>query len=171
MSRCHRLLPCTLLFALGLVGACACHAGPSGGRGSVVVDPGPSHGPPRTLRRVVYTCISAELVVFSDRPCGPLPQRVELRLLDPGAGLPGASASVRAPTPAASTRVAARGGPIDDDGPGRDEAAARAETCERLEAAVRTLDDRMRAGYSAREAARLWSRWREAKSRLREADC
>jgi hypothetical protein len=29
----------------------------------------------------------------------------------------------------------------------------------------------MRAGYSAREAATLWSRWREAKQRLREADC
>ncbi len=30
---------------------------------------------------------------------------------------------------------------------------------------------RMRTGYSAREAGRLWDRWREAKARLHDADC
>jgi hypothetical protein len=36
---------------------------------------------------------------------------------------------------------------------------------------VAELDQVMRAGYSARESARLWERWREARARLREADC
>jgi hypothetical protein len=29
----------------------------------------------------------------------------------------------------------------------------------------------MRTGYSAREAGRLWQRWRDAKARLHEANC
>ena len=46
-----------------------------------------------------------------------------------------------------------------------------AEKCRKLEAAVAAIDSRMRSGYSAREAGRLWDRWREAKARLQEADC
>ena len=56
----------------------------------------------------------------------------------------------------------------DDDGNG---AAAVATTCERLQTALALVDDRMRAGYSAKESARLWERWREARSQLREARC
>jgi hypothetical protein len=29
----------------------------------------------------------------------------------------------------------------------------------------------MRSGYSAREAARLWTRWRDLKARIRERRC
>jgi hypothetical protein len=47
----------------------------------------------------------------------------------------------------------------------------RAAACARLEQAVEDLDQRLRAGYSAREAGRLWARWREAKERLRDARC
>jgi hypothetical protein len=46
-----------------------------------------------------------------------------------------------------------------------------ATTCQRLQATLDTLDSRMRTGYSAREAGRLWERWRETKARLRAADC
>jgi hypothetical protein len=55
-------------------------------------------------------------------------------------------------------------------GPARP-ASKREPDCEPLEAAVDELDQVMRAGYSARESARLWERWREARARLREADC
>jgi hypothetical protein len=48
---------------------------------------------------------------------------------------------------------------------------AKAATCQRLQEAVEALDAHMRNGYSAREAGRLWDRWREARSRLREARC
>jgi hypothetical protein len=50
-------------------------------------------------------------------------------------------------------------------------AEAQAQTCERLARTLRDLDARMRAGYSAREAGRLWDRWRETRERLREAGC
>jgi hypothetical protein len=43
--------------------------------------------------------------------------------------------------------------------------------CQKLRAALDSLDSRMRAGYSAREAGSLWERWRDAKARLRAADC
>jgi hypothetical protein len=33
------------------------------------------------------------------------------------------------------------------------------------------IDDQMRSGYSAREAARLWQRWRETRERLRAQRC
>jgi hypothetical protein len=160
---------------LALLAGHAARAGnPIGGGGTVVLEPLPSSSAPRTLRRVVYTCVSPGLVVFSDRPCGPLPQLHEVRLLDPAAGRTGAPATVRAPEPAATTRRDARPGRREPEGAEDDESDAaglQAATCRRLEHAVRALDDRMRSGYSAREAARLWARWREARSRLREADC
>ena len=46
-----------------------------------------------------------------------------------------------------------------------------AASCQKLQATLDSLDSRMRTGYSAREAGRLWERWREAKARLREANC
>jgi hypothetical protein len=144
---------------------------PTGGGGSVVLEPVPPSESRRTWRRLVYTCTSPGLVVFSDRPCGPVPIVHEVKGHGPrdAPGTAGASATVVPPKPAASTRPApfdAQSGRNDDDA-----TAQRDATCRRLQDAVRSLDDRMRAGYSAREAALLWSRWREAKERLREADC
>jgi hypothetical protein len=143
---------------------------PTGGGGAVVLEPVPARESPRTWRRVVFTCTSPGLVEFSDRPCGPLPvlHEVKLRAPAPVAVPSGAAATTVAPAPAASTRPAAV--KLGDDQATR-EAEHREQTCHRLADAVRALDDRMRAGYPAREAARLWSRWREAKERLREAEC
>ena len=76
---------------------------------------------------------------------------------------------VAAPSSAASTRPAPALPERDDER--HAEQAGRTAACSRLAGAVQALDARMRAGYSAREAARLWARWREAKERLREADC
>jgi hypothetical protein len=45
------------------------------------------------------------------------------------------------------------------------------DRCERHQRRLDELNDRMRAGYSAREAARLWQQWRDAKERLRTARC
>jgi hypothetical protein len=142
---------------------------PTGGGGTVVLEPVPPSESRRTWRRLVFTCTSPGLVVFSDRPCGPLPTVHELKGHAPrGSTDAGAAPTVVPPQPAASVRPASFHARRDD---GPDEAAQREATCRRLQEAVRTLDDRMRAGYSAREAALLWSRWREAKERLREADC
>jgi hypothetical protein len=43
--------------------------------------------------------------------------------------------------------------------------------CVKLERQLDELNGRMRAGYSAREAARLWQRWRDTKERLRTGRC
>ena len=138
---------------------------PTGGGGTVELEPVPPRESPRAWRRLVFTCTSPGLVIFSDRPCGPVPALHELK-----GHAPGDNPSVTAPAPVASTRPAPAPSARDDEPP-VEEATRRTETCQRLGSAVQALDARMRAGYSAREAARLWARWREAKERLREADC
>jgi hypothetical protein len=144
---------------------------PYGGSGAVILEPvlAPSQQP---TKRLVFSCITPGLVTFSDRPCGPAQQLYEIRLLPPHATQPGESASLSKTKPAASPQVA------HDDARAADavaaaaaKAAEHARTCERLEEAVQTLDRRMRAGYSSSEAPRLWDRWRDAKERLRQADC
>jgi hypothetical protein len=43
--------------------------------------------------------------------------------------------------------------------------------CGTLQGQLDAVDARMRGGYSAREAAQLWNRWRDLKERLRGARC
>ena len=138
---------------------------PTGGGGTVELEPVPPRESPRAWRRLVFTCTTPGLVIFSDRPCGPVPALHELK-----GHAPGAHPNVTAPTPAASTRPAPAPSSRDDERP-VEATVRRKEICDGLASAVQALDARMRAGYSAREAARLWARWREAKERLRDADC
>ncbi len=76
------------------------------------------------------------------------------------------SASAREPSAASRRNAPGREDADPDDG-GREHAAI----CQKLQATLDSLDSRMRTGYSAREAGRLWERWREAKARLHEANC
>jgi hypothetical protein len=142
--------------------------------------------------RRIYVCHWATPVIFSDRPCGPL---AETRVLhvpaagsasDPGSGSgsgsgsasgsgrgagtsiqagPGRASSVAAAPPKEATRPRARprlgdAGPVDED-----------DRCRWLLDERRRLDDRMRDGYSSREAARLWNRWREVSAKIYAARC
>jgi hypothetical protein len=171
--------PGWLYAVLRVVLACASVAvwsathGPTGGGASVTLEPVP---PPASspTRRLVFTCIAPGQVVFSDRPCGPWPQIREIKV-DQGLTAPsnadsgGRATPAAAATPAPPRRTAADQSEESDEA--RDEAETRARTCDRLRRAVVELDDRMRAGYTAREAGRLWSRWREAKERVRDAGC
>lgn len=135
---------------------------PQGGGGAVVLEPAPA--PAAVSRRTIFTCIAPRLVTYSDRPCGPLADTRELRTVtQPGAHVQAATARPE-PAPAAPTRRDETAGTIDPT-------QVREQACARLEEAVTELDQRMRAGYSAREAGRLWERWRQARARLREADC
>ena len=111
--------------------------------------------------RLVYACRDAATPVFSDRPCGASAHAWRLDLPRATAG---AAPSTRAAAPAAATR------PIVARASHRD-VAEPADPCVRLEQQLATIDARMRNGYSAREAARLWQRWRDAKAKLRAADC
>ena len=111
--------------------------------------------------RLVYACRDAATPVFSDRPCGASAHAWRLDLPRATAG---AAPSTRAAAPATATR------PIVARASHRD-VAEPADPCVRLEQQLATIDARMRNGYSAREAARLWQRWRDAKAKLRAADC
>jgi hypothetical protein len=135
---------------------------PQGAGRAVVLEPAPVRA--AVTRRTIFTCITPELVTYSDRPCGPLADTRQLRTVTP------AGAEIRAdPTRPQPPPLAAR---QRDEAAGSSEpATAREQACARLQQDVAELDQRMRAGYSAREAGRLWERWREARTRLRDADC
>ena len=124
------------------------------------VVPAPARG--RHAHRLVYTCRGQEVVTYADRPCGEFTQARSLDVYTP------ADAGRPPTTVAEPARVATR--------PATHEREARllqetAEKCERLQKALDEVDDRMRAGYPARQAAHLWQRWREARSAVRDAGC
>ena len=160
---------CALLVTVSASVAAWAAERPAAGRAIAPVEP-----PPRArMHRVVFTCIEPGLVTFADKPCGPSSQMrdlpVERERVRPAAS--------PAPQDGKSTRTDARKRDTAAGTRSRDEtealsaAEAQAQTCARLTHALRELDARMRAGYSAREAGRLWDRWREARERAREAGC
>ena len=132
------------------------------------VQPQPSQPRARTNNRLVYSCIEPGLVTYADRPCGIAASRRELKVRSPDV------AAGAAPDIGLATRTAAdqgRAAAARADAAAARAAAERAETCQKLESAADEIDAKMRAGYPAREAGRLWDRWRDARARLREARC
>lgn len=135
---------------------------PTGGGGSSVVE---SVLPPAQPRRSrpVFVCREASTVVFSDRPCDPAGEN---RIIEWAAASPaGAVPRTVPPAPKSSTRPR----------PAAADAATglvqQVQRCHDLRKQLEAVDDRMRQGYSARDAARLWNQWRAAKERLRQAGC
>jgi hypothetical protein len=118
--------------------------------------------PARRTHRLIYSCRDGSIAMFSDRPCGEAALLRSLDVFTP-------AQSGRPPSTAAEPARAATK-------PARREAQDRAlqdaaEKCERLQKSLDEVDDRMRAGYPARQAAALWQRWREARAAVREAGC
>ncbi len=118
------------------------------------------------IDRPVFVCRDATPVAYSDRPCGPLAEARVLRVHDPG---PGHAPSIepapsRAATRPETVRQAAKGAA------GAQPAIADSR-CRTLREERERLDDLMRAGYSAREAARLWNRWREVDAKIYASRC
>jgi hypothetical protein len=137
-------------------------AGPLGGGQSVTLEPAPPAASPRR-HRAVFVCQTDGAPVFADRPCGSTSETRSLVIATPA---PGAAASTKPPSPAASTRPRAVA-----PNPSTPAARAPENACAKLQRQLDELNDRMRAGYSAREAARLWQRWRDTKERLRTGRC
>ena len=133
---------------------------PASGAASSVT---PAPAPARRTHRLVYTCRDGKIVVFADRPCG---ETSILRSLDVVTPAQTGRPPVTEPEPAkASTR------PAPQQASRARALQETADKCEQLKKAVDQVDDRMRAGYPAREAGRLWQRWRDAKEALRAAEC
>ena len=135
---------------------------PIGGGQSVTLEPAPSPASPRR-HRAVFVCQESGVPVFADRPCGSTSETRSLVIATPP---PGAAASTTPPPPAASTRPRPAA-----PNPSTTVAPAPENACAKLQRQLDLLNDRMRAGYSAREAARLWQRWRDTKERLRLSRC
>jgi len=156
------VLPCSSVGAQSAPEvAAAAPAQPLGGGGGGVLELAPPAEPPRPKRRV-YVCREASTPVFTDRPCG-FPAIVhEIPITAPG---PGSAVSLAPQAPAASTR------PRVMPAPAADAATAAQVRCAALRERLAKIDDQMRSGYSAREAARLWQRWRDARARLRAQHC
>jgi hypothetical protein len=112
--------------------------------------------------RLIYACRDDTIPMFSDRPCIGATQTRVVSIAPPAAG--------RSPTTEpAPPRATTRPRPVVDPAPvTRDPSVDR---CLRLREQLEAIDDRMRSGYSAREAAHLWQRWRDAKARLHDAHC
>jgi hypothetical protein len=117
---------------------------------------------PTRRKRSVFVCDDGGIPVYSDRPCGPELLRRSISIEQPGAGQ---VASTLPPAPKASTRPRIRNADRSDD------ASHAAERCRLLHRQLGELDDRMRTGYSSREAAKLWDRRRDLKDKLRSAGC
>lgn len=141
----------------------------SGAAGSV--SPEPVRHRARPLQtRLVYSCIAAGLVTYADRPCGPASRARELKLRSPAVTVAGTGPEVGAAKDEAAAAIK-RAAAAKADAAAVRAAADRAATCEQLEATLDAIDSQMRSGYPAREAGRLWERWRAARASLREARC
>jgi len=156
------VLPCSSVGAQSAPEvAAAAPAQPLGGGGGGILELAPPTEPPRPKRRV-YVCREASTPVFTDRPCGLSAGVHEIPIAAPGAG---GAVSLAPQAPAAGTRPRVMPAPAADavtSGKGR---------CAALRERLAAIDDQMRSGYSAREAARLWQRWRDARARLRAQQC
>lgn len=155
-------LALTLLGALAAPGLAAeTHANPAGGTASIVLEPVPT---PATVRskRTVFVCRDGAGPVYADRPCGQVVASRSLDVRDPGPGQ--VASTVRKPAPAAIRPRIEPEPAAPDPSPGE-------TRCVKLRKQLAALDDRMRAGYSARESAWLWNRWRDLKAQIHAARC
>lgn len=156
------LLPCSSTGAQSAPEvAAASPAHPLGGGGGGRLELAPPTEPSPQKRRV-YVCRDAGTPVFTDRPCGKSAVVHEIPMASPGAG---DAVSLAPQVPPASTR------PRVMPEPAADAVTPAQARCKALRERLAAIDDQMRSGYSAREAARLWQRWRDARERLRAQHC
>jgi len=139
----------------------------SPGGSSVVLEPREPRAKPRKSR-IIFACRSDALVEFSDRPCDLV---ATSRSLEFTTGSPaGTAPSTKPREAAASTRPKTVPATASSEPDERDD-EAREKKCATLEGQLDVVDSRMREGYSARDAAKLWNRWRNLKEELHATDC
>jgi len=134
---------------------------PAGGTASIVLEPVPTPASVRS-KRAVFVCRDDAGLVYADRPCGQVVASRSLDVRDPGPGQ--VASTVRKPATAAVRPRAEPEPAVPNPSPGE-------ARCLKLRRQLAGLDDRMRAGYSSRESAWLWNRWRDLKAQIHEARC
>jgi hypothetical protein len=134
---------------------------------SVVLEPAPP--PAKPLKsRIIFACRSSAVIEFSDRPCdlAATSRSLEFTTGSPAGGAP----STKPREVLASTRPKTATPPA-ALAPDASDADAQEKKCATLKGQLDAVDSRMREGYSAREAAKLWNRWRGLKDELHASDC
>ena len=159
----HRAIVSACTACFGFIGASlAAEAPGETGPRAPVAAAAPAPLAASRTHRLVYSCRDGNVPMFADRPCG---EAALLRSLDVYTPAQSGRPPTTVAEPAkATTRPAVRetrGRAVQDA----------ADKCERLQKSLDDVDDRMRAGYPARQAAQLWQRWRDARAAVREAGC
>jgi hypothetical protein len=132
-----------------------------GGGGGVQLEPVPAGNQPWKTR-AVFVCRGQVPVIFSDRPCGPGVEERAMSVPEPQAGR--AASTVPRAAPAATL-------PRRQPEPQQSQPDDDQSHCRRLRDQREKLDDQMRAGYPAREAAQLWNRWRNLNTEIHRSRC
>lgn len=143
-----------LLLAAGAPGAA--DNADNTGSGTGAAEPVPARS-----QRAIFVCHAAGGTVFADRPCGHVAEQREI-VLEASSGM----APSTIPRPATATPLRRRKAVAADQRVDMDDRG-----CSRLRDQLERLDDRMRAGYGARESARLWQQRRELKGQIRQRRC
>jgi hypothetical protein len=139
-----------------------------GADGSVVFGE-PAAVPAKSRKsRTIFACHAAALVEFSDRPCDMAATSRSLEFTT-GTG-PGAVPTTRPRETVASTLPKVSVPPAQAEPVAHDDEAQK-KKCATLQGQLDAVDSRMREGYGARDAARLWNRWRELKAELHTSAC
>jgi len=118
--------------------------------------------------RMIYACRNDGAVAFSDRPCG---EAMTLRSIALAPDAAGSAPDTVARPPSAATRPKPLKSEREPSNETTHVVEIARERCGTLQGQLDAVDARMRGGYSAREAAQLWNRWRDLKERLRDARC
>ncbi|MDY0064872.1 MAG: DUF4124 domain-containing protein [Steroidobacteraceae bacterium] len=117
----------------------------------------------------IYRCVVAGVSTFSDRPCGDRstihqPGAAAVSTYQPPAATPTDDAG-RSSASRRRARERASGARADIESAAR---ARKLEECRRIEASLREIRSRMRAGYSASEGERLRTRQSKLNGQRRE---
>jgi len=112
----------------------------------------------------IYRCEVDGVATFSDRPCGERSSTYE-----PEAAL--VSTYAAAPASVAESTKRSRPKPIARRSSLAADQAKRVEECQRIQASLRDVRSRMRAGYSAKEGERLRARQEKLEDRRRAQRC
>jgi hypothetical protein len=165
----HRRLCLVLLLCAGATARAAAApegdapvSSPLGGGETVTLEPVAPQSPP-TRRRSVFVCRGGAAPEYSDRPCSLLSESQVVAY-----SAPGRVATTVPPAPVAGTRPRREPARVDEAAVPTD---PKPERCASIDRQIEAVDGRMRAGYSAREAARLWTRWRDLKEERRRTGC
>jgi len=126
-------------------------------------------GPAEPADRVIYRCVEAGVATFSDRPCGSSAEVYSYEVRSYDVSNPAATGATVPSKPATNSKAASRQRPRKTRAENRNSTGE--ADCKRIQARLKQLSARMRAGYGVAEGERLRDQQRAARARSRELRC